>query len=232
MALLFSAMTVTAESVVVPNFSFETPGSPVVVNPPQSTTTLTDSTTVSGWIFNINGPSEYGTRSILNNFSVAGTSSGNNYAFINNDQLKTDTITSAASLGLIAGQTQYTLTVAIGNPTPKDTSGYGSTGPVSFSLLANGVAFATDSIANGAIANGTFQDFTLTFTTPGISSIIGENLTIQLAALPQSTAAEPAFDNVRLDVTLVPEPKTWALLGLGALALAGIGSKRRDRATA
>jgi hypothetical protein len=223
MVLAVSTCAAQAASVTVPNGSFETPSSPVTVSPSQSTKLTTDSTTVSGWVFSINGPSQYGTRSIASNFTSEGAASGNNYAFINNDQDgATDTITSALSLGTIEGQTRYTLTVAVGNPKAADSSNYGSPGTVTFSLLGNGVAFATDTVTNGTVPNGTFEDFTLTFTTPGSGSLIGESLKIQLAALAQSAPAEPAFDNVTLDVTLVPEPKTWALLGLGALVLIGL----------
>lgn len=232
--LILGAFSAHAASVVVPNASFETPSPAQVVTPSQSTKSLTDSTTVSDWIFNINGPSQYGTRAISSTFASPGTSSGNDYIFFNNDQDTTDTITSAASLGTIMSQTQYTLTVAIGNPNGKDTTGYDTPGTVSFSLLANDVAFATDTVTAAMTTDGTFKDFTLTFTTPGTASpIIGEDLKIQLSALPQaSLAAVAAFDNVRLDVTLVPEPKTWALLVPCVLALMGMGIKRRFLAAA
>jgi hypothetical protein len=229
--LMLGAIAAHAAPVTVPNSSFEMPVSPILKSPSQSAKTTTDSTSVPGWVFSINGPSQYGTRSIAANFSSTGAASGNNYAFINNDQNNvTDTITSAMSLGTIEGQTRYTLTVAVGNPTAKDSSNYGSPGNISFSLLANGVAFATDTVSNGTVANGTFQDFTLTFTTPGTSAIVGEALEIQLASLPEAAPTEPAFDNITLDVTLVPEPATWALVVLGALAVMGFGARRRSYA--
>lgn len=197
--------------------------------------TSTNPNIVTGWVFNVNGGSAYGTEAISSNFASAGTSSGNNCAFINNDDPGvTDTITSAASLATITGQTEYTLTIAIGNPKPNDSSLYGSPGNVSFSLLANGVAFATKTVTNGTVPNGTFEDFTLTFTTPSSGSIIGENLEIQMAALPeQNSAYQPAFDNVRLDdtavIVAVPEPATWALLVFSAPALCWL-MRRRQRA--
>jgi len=213
--LMLSAPAANAALVSVPNASFESPSSP--------TQTSTNVNIATGWIFNVKNGSAFGTAAISSNFSSAGASSGSDYAFINNDSPGvTDTLTSAASLGKIASLTDYTLTLAIGNR--NGTGLYHDPGNVSFSLLANGVAFATRTVNNGTVPDGTFQNFTLTFTTPGSGPIIGENLTIQMAALPETGSAfQPSFDNVTLDATFVPvpEPQTWALLLItfGALAL-------------
>jgi hypothetical protein len=99
-------------------------------------------------------------------------------------------------------------------------------------LLANGVAFATKTVNNGTVPDGTFQNFTLTFTTPGSGSIIGENLTIQMAALPETGSAyQPSFDNVTLDATALPtsapEPKTWTLLLAGMVTLFWLIRRKR-----
>jgi hypothetical protein len=223
-ALLLSALAANATPVTVPNASFESPTSPAV--------TSTNFNLVPGWVFNVKDGSQFGTGSIASKFTSAGTSSGSDYAVINNDYPNvTDTITSAASLGTITPLTTYTLTVAIGNETQSDSSLYGAPGPVSFSLLANGVAFATDTVPNGSVTNGTFQDFTLSYTTPASSSIIGDSLEIQLATLPeQGTAYQPAFDNVRLDANVMaaPEPSTWALMGFGGLALSWLMRRKQS----
>ena len=220
--LLLTPIAGNAVPINVPNASFESPSSP--------TQTSTNPNVAAGWVFNVKAGSAYGTAAISSNFSSAGASSGKDYAFINNDYPNvTDTITSAASLGTIAGQTKYTLTLAIGNRS--GTGLYHDPGNISFSLLANGVPFATQTVNNGTVSDGTFVDFTLTYTTPSSGSIIGENLTIQLAALPeQSNAYQPAFDNVSLDaksVAVVPEPPTAALLVSGALALCWLMRRRR-----
>jgi hypothetical protein len=222
MAAMLSALAANASPITVPNAWFESPSSP--------TQTSTNPNVASGWVFNVKGGSAFGTSSIASNFTSPGAASGNDYAFINNDYPNvTDTITSAASLGTIASQMKYTLTVAIGNRT--GTGLYHDPGNVSFSLLANGVPFATQTVTNGTVPNGTFEDFTLTFTTPSAASVIGENLTIQLAALPeQSNAFQPAFDNVTLDATsvaVVPEPPTAALLISGVFALFWLMRRRR-----
>lgn len=227
-ALVLTASIAGATPITVPNGSFESPSSP--------TQTSTNSNVVTGWVFNVKGGSAYGTSAISSNFNTTGTAVGNDYAFINNDWPDvTDTITSASSLGTIAPLTRYTLTLAIGNRKTSDSSLYGAPGNLSFSLLANGVAFATDTVNNGSVANGTFADFTLTFTTPVSGSIIGETLKIQLASLPEEgTAYQPSYDNVRLDATSIavaPEPATGALLLSGMLMLGwlirrrGIGQK-------
>jgi hypothetical protein len=226
MAAMLSTLAAIATPINVPNASFESPTSP--------SETATNPNLISGWVFNVKGGSYYGTESISNHFSSRGSSLGSNAAFINNDALDvTDTITSASSLGTIAPLTTYTLTLAIGNH--NGTGLYDNPGNVSFSLLANGVAFATQTVTNGTVPEGTFQDFTLTYTTPSSSSIIGENLTIQMAALPQTgTAFQPAFDNVTLDTTsvaVVPEPPTAALLISGGFALFWLMRRRRVEST-
>jgi hypothetical protein len=209
---------VDATPITVPNSSFESPSSPA--------STSTNANLIPGWVFTVEGGSVYGTLGISSNFTTNGTSSGSSAAFINNDAVSvTDTISSAASLGTIAPLTEYTLTVAIGNVKQSDSSLYGNTGNLSFSLMGNGTVLATQRVNNGSVANGTFQDFTLTYNSPSTGSVIGENLTIQLATLPQSGSAyKGVFDNVTLgEVSLqpavVPEPQTWALMVCGALVL-------------
>ena len=224
-AILLSAIAANATPVTITNASFESPSSP--------TSTSRNPTILPGWVFNVQGGSQYGTMTVhSSSFSSVGASTGNNYAYINNDYPNvTDTLTSAASLGQITADTAYTLTVAIGNRTSGGL--YNDPGNVSFSLLANGVAFATQTVSNGTVPNGTFDDFTLTYTTPDSGSIIGENLTIQLATLPeQSNAFQAAFDNVTLDETTIvaaPEPATFILVvsGLALIAIAGLRRSNR-----
>jgi hypothetical protein len=221
-AFLLSAFAASATPINVPNASFESPSSP--------TQTSTNPNVVTGWVFNVKGGSAYGTAAISSNFSLAGASAGKDYVFINNDYPDvTDTITSAASLGTIAPLTTYTLTLAIGNR--NGTGLYANPGNVTFSLLANGVAFATERVDNNTVPNGTFEGFTLTYTTPISGSIIGENLELQLASLPEEgTAFQPSFDNVTLDATSIavaPEPATGTLLLSGMLTLCWLIRRKR-----
>lgn len=223
--LALSAAIAHATPVNIPNASFENPTTP----------TGGDGAPIPGWVFNSPSGNLYGTSSISNSFKSEGAASGNNYAFILNDVAgATDTITSAASLGIIEPDTSYTLTVAIGNVGGSDSVSNHSPGNVSFSLLADGIAFATDTVPNGTVPDATFVDFSLTFKTPSSGSIIGENLTVQLASLPTSgPGSGPAFDNVTLDATSMaaaPEPSTTALLPVGLLALAWLMRRKLVRA--
>jgi len=86
MAAMLSPLAASATPITIPNASFETPTSP--------TETPTNPNIISGWVFNVKGGSYYGTEAISGHFSSAGASSGNNAAFINNDDPSvTDTIT-------------------------------------------------------------------------------------------------------------------------------------------
>jgi len=203
-----------ATPVNIPNASFENPTTATGGNP----------IPVPGWVFNSPSGNLYGTSLIDNSFRSEGAASGNNYAFLINDSSnKTDTITSAASLGIITSNTSYTLTVAVGNVAGNDSGSNHSPGNVSFSLLADGIAFATDTVTNGTVPDGTFEDFSLTFQTSSSTPFIGEDLGIQLASLPTSSLGfGPAFDNVTLDATSIaaaPEPSSGALLVGGLLGL-------------
>jgi hypothetical protein len=221
--LAHGALSADADSISVPNASFESPTSPVQ--------TSNSPSVLSGWVFDVQDGSEYGSMTFHSaNFSSTGAATGNNYAFINNDYPGvTDTLTSAVSLATIAPLTTYTLTVAVGNR--NGTGLYDDPGNVSFSLLANGVAFATQEVTNVTVPNGTFEDFTLTYETPASSSIIGDDLTIQMATLPEEGSAfQAGFDNVTLDETTVeaaPEPAAAVLLLLGGIALVGFARLRR-----
>jgi hypothetical protein len=223
-ASALAVATARATPIAIPNASFENPTTP----------TGGDGAPIPGWVFNSQSGNLYGTSLIANAFISEGAASGNNYAWMFNDVAgKTDTITSAASLGIIQANTDYTLTLAIGNVGGSDSVSNHSPGNVSFSLLANGVAFATDTVPNGTVPDATFEDFSLSFQTPSSGSIIGENLTIQLASLPTAgLGSGPAFDNVTLDATSVavaPEPSSWALL-LGGLLTLGWLSRRQATA--
>jgi hypothetical protein len=221
-ALLFiGLLTADADSIYIPNASFELSG------PAQ---TSTDPNIAPGWVFTVQGGSAYGIGAISSKFSSLGTSTGSNYAFINNDYPNvSDTITTSAPLGVITADTTYTLTVAVGNPNGKGL--YAETGNFGIGLTANGSVFALDPVANGSIANGTFQDISYSFTTPIDASYAGQNLGIVLASAPETdNAFQPSFDNVRLDATdlsAAPEPKTWALFMLGAGALYWLLRRKR-----
>jgi hypothetical protein len=186
----------SADPVDVPNASFETSSS-------GGGWTYNNPDTISDWTFDAPAGSAYGQLWLVF-FNSPGTSSGNQSAFIDNTSPAEEAfLTSDASLGTITADTTYTLTVAVGNAdlnNPSLETGplvfdpIGDTPPagVTLALLANGQPFAIDPIPAGLVASGTWQDFTLSYTTTDTDPIVGEQLTIQLGTQPGSDASEGA----------------------------------------
>ncbi|MCE5280176.1 MAG: PEP-CTERM sorting domain-containing protein [Planctomycetaceae bacterium] len=169
---------------------------------------------------------------------------------------------------LIQANTTYTITVAVGNMT-----GTGFTGTLgSDNMTRNGIELLLDgsarairridgfSVPDAAAAaktpdnggtDGTWQDYTLTFTTDALGNVlssngsagftgyslpafVGENILGKAMRIEFRTEAfnltkqNVEFDNVRIDVasTIVPEPATMSLLVLGGVA--ALLRKRRN----
>jgi PEP-CTERM motif len=112
--------------------------------------------------------------------------------------------------------TQYTLSVYVGDRWDRALTSY------TIRLLAGGVPLvsATNPVTP---AEGQFAQATLNYTADGTEAGL---LAIQLIA--NAATAQVNFDNVALDVHLVPEPASIALLGAGLL---GLGLYRRRRVT-
>ena len=114
-----------------------------------------------------------------------------------------------------AANTDYTLTIDVGNSWAYYWSGY------SVQLLAGGTLIAEDN-------DTVWTDYMLWATStvqytydPADSALVGQPLEIRLLNLGlDKDAAAPSVVGVEFDnVSLIPEPATLALLGLGALML-------------
>ena len=212
--LLFGGLTANADSIDVPNASFDLT-SPAV--------TSTNTSIAEGWNFNVGGGDTFGIGTISQDFTSSGSSSGTNYAFIDDasDPGATDTISSASSLGTVASDTTYTLTVAMGSSDGSDATT--ADDYVFFGLTANGNPFVVDPIPESSVPEGTFQDFSFSFTTASDIAWAGENLGIEMGSLAEPDSAfQASFDNVRLDASdpaAVPEPPGWVLLLAGLFTL-------------
>jgi hypothetical protein len=94
--------------------------------------------------------------------------------------------------------------------------------------LASGPLGTAQLLIGGVVANGVgltpapgeFATFTATYVSTAAD--IGQTITIQLS----STAGQGDFDNVSVDATLVPEPASLALFGLGLLGLSLLGRRK------
>jgi PEP-CTERM motif len=227
LVVLACSPLVSAQStpITVPNFSFELTttgsmtGNDIATGGP---------TNVAGWTYDnasdAAGTQAFGTAGPTTNYDNLGNADGASFAFLNLTGSQIGTITSSSSLGFILPNTTYTLTVAVGNNQQADDTNFGSPGDTFLSLLGNGTAISTTFIPNGTVPNSSFVDETTTFTTGGSGGVVGQALTIQLAAEEDGGLLDQAsFDNVRLTAdtleTAVPEPSTWAMFVAGFVGL-------------
>ena len=174
------------------------------------------------------------TPSYNNRFLTAGTSDGSTYAFVNEDGLGTITSTAAGLSLTIQPLTTYTLTIAVGNPTETGSSFSDPSADEFIRFLADGSAldsalFPLATVNVATAPNGTFTDYTATFTTGStdVGNIFGDSLAIQMGSSPSGGVG--AFDNVRLSVESIPEPSTWVLLSISTALLALIRIKGYTR---
>jgi hypothetical protein len=220
-----------ADDITVTNFSFENP----TVAPDPGYTAYSS---IQAWTFG--GTTDFSGLQIMSTqYSSAQPANSDGYqdAVFNLSSGETGTITyttsgdssgNGAALGTIQSNTNYALTVALGNRL--GTGAYGDPGDVYLNLQA-GTGTDTSTYATvaqlevtpGEMPDDAFTDFTVTLTAAYIlshPSLLGENLGIQIAATGvDDYENQNNFGNVQLTETSVPEPRTWALIGFGGLVL-------------
>ena len=234
-ALVAFANSASADSITVTNFSFENP----TVAPDPGYTFYSS---IQAWTFG--GTTDFsGLQLMSTQYSVAQPTNSDGYqdAVFNLSDGETGTITyttsgdsngNGASLGTIQSNTDYALTVALGNRS--GTGSYADPGNIFLNLQANNVTAAQLEVTPGELPDDAFTDFTVTLSASYIlshPSLLGENLGIQLEATGVAGYdAQDNFDNVQLTETSVPEPRVWALMGFGGLALLAALNRMKNQA--
>jgi hypothetical protein len=209
-----------AAPITVPNFSFETPDAldgqslyPVA------------SWTAGGSGFNQFGIWDFNDSSYASsngdNVRLPGTSHGGQAVSIGIQSLASVGHLTSGGLAFAADNTFYALSIALGNPLNlplPDTS--------TIQLLVDGAVVSSTSVAATLIPNGTFTDFSTSFTTAAVADPrIGGTLAIRLLVSSNPSGSiigdwQTHFDNVRFEATPVPEPSaslvvTVAVVGFG-----------------
>jgi hypothetical protein len=212
-------ISASAAPISVPNFSFEDPA----LNPGENSNGgngLNDTTAITDWTITA-PPSSAQNNGVF--FPTSGFSSTNPLpAPADSDQTAyvfpgaaggTCSIATTNSLGTVAADMLYTLTVALGNWSVQSFN----SGTYTIEILANGTAVASNTLAGSSITQGTFEDLSANFTSPASGGVVGESLTIRLSGLAGANNDEGFFDNVRLDASAaVPEPGACTLLIVAA----------------
>ncbi|MBL9127470.1 MAG: hypothetical protein JNL97_07485 [Verrucomicrobiales bacterium] len=216
-AAMFSSAL--AAPISVPNFSFESPdivdGQAILSFP--------------GWTAGGAGFNQFATWDFDNaaypgalgdNGPLPGSSHGGQAVAIGIQSKASVGHLTSEALGVVADNTSYTLTIAIGNPLNFPVPDFSA-----IQLLVDGNVVSSSSVASGSIPDGTFTDFTTSFSTaPANDPLSGGVLGIRLQASGDSSEVaigdwQAHFDNVRLDATTVPEPSARDLVVVAVVCL-------------
>ena len=236
-SLVAASRPAAATLIIVPNASFEDPN---VADGDFTSSSGFDA--VPNWTFaqTFNGTITAGVWDPINaeysgttgdNAPLPGTASGGQAAYIylqQTDDLMLEALTGELStetaLVTVQPNTVYTLTVAVGHAQTF------LPGDVTIGLYRddNQTALAETVIPSAAIPANTFADFSAVFTSlPVNDPANGTGVIIRIGHTHLDAGERSVdFDNIRLDVTPVPEPASVATL---ALALIGALTTRRPR---
>lgn len=224
--LIAFATSANAASVLITNHSFE---SPALADDNNAGLAARPSGIFNGWgYFMTSGSSfqDFGIENVAGTAYTGATGSGTpqggdgtNVAFLNQG-IVGGTINIFQDVGTLLPNTQYTLTVSIGQRLDR-INGSATIGLIN-AALGEGNAWTNGSILSSTSAvsqtSGSFEDFTTTFTT---GSTVSGNLYVGAQYTGDGTV-QASVDNFRLEA--IPEPSAAALLALGA-----IGALRRRR---
>jgi len=215
--LLVPVFTLSATSITVPNFSFE---SPALADGANNTGGDGNTTAITGWTisnpFNTDNGVYHPMAGFTSTDPLPAPADGDQVAYLVPGSEGTASITTSASLGNVGASMIYTLTVALGN---RSDQMFFDNGLYTIDLLANGVSVAEANLNGNLVAHGTFTDLSASFTSPASGAVIGESLTIRLSASSGFSNNEGIFDNVRLTATPVPEPSSLSLIMLAGATL-------------
>ena len=190
-------------------------GAPAVFSDASTSTTVDVPgwVTATGWLPAYDNPANRSGSVAAQNAAAHGT----NYFLSNGSSWGNNNggaIESAASLGLVASDESYTLSMFVNDNEAPPLSGR------TLDLLANGVVLTPSSFTGTPGVAGTWNEFTNTYDAASLAAVVGQNLTIRVGWAAGATGAQSELDNVTLSsVSAVPEPSALSLLALGALGL-------------
>ena len=126
--------------------------------------------------------------------------------------------------GLFLSAGTYTATIDVGSFTNRNLANIEAIG-----LTSDSSILATSSLFTPSPASGTWETWTLEYTVPNGSNLIGQALGFAIDI--ESTGVDEAniaFDNLRIDfqAAAVPVPAAAWLFGSGLLGLIGVARKR------